>query len=121
MELFNCIPISRGDRDLTDRPSPHIIRFLALSEFAQNEFLKREYSLLVLIHYASQTKVVPEGWAVAVSRLTLAVIFSITPFLYQSSSVCYTHSQMQKRSMVYLFWTMGYSDQAVRNKTFNSN
>ena len=68
-----------------------------------------------------QSKVVPEGWAVTVSRLTLAVIFSITPFLQQSSSVCYAHSQMQKRSMVYLFWTMGYSDQAVRNKTFNSN
>ena len=71
--------------------------------------------------YMDEPKVVPEGWAVTVSRLTLAVIFSITPFLYQSSSVCYAHSQMQKRSMVYLFWTMGYSDQAIRNKTFNSN
>ena len=28
-----------------------------------------------------QSKVVPEGWAFTVSRLTLAVIFSITPFL----------------------------------------
>ena len=34
--------------------------------------------------------------------LMLAVIFSITPILYQSSSVRYAHSQMQKRSMVYL-------------------
>ena len=66
-------------------------------------------------------KVVLEDWAVTASHLMLAFIFSITPFLYQSSSVCYAHSQMQKRSMVYLFWTMGYSDQAVRNKTFNSN
>ena len=72
-------------------------------------------------HYTIEAKVVLEGWAVTVTRLMLAVIFSITPFLYQSSSVCYAHSQMQKRSMVYLFWTMGYSDQAVRNKTFNCN
>ena len=63
----------------------------------------------------------PDSCVVIVSRLMLAVIFSITPILYQSSSVCYAHSQMQKRSMVYLFWTMGYSGQAVRNKTFNSN
>ena len=72
-----------------------------------------------LFHFGLYGKVVPEGWAIKVSRLTLAVIFTITPFLYQSSSVCYAHSQMQKRSMVYLFWTMGYSDKAVRNKTFN--
>ena len=72
------------------------------------------------LFYVHCNKVVQEGWAVTVSRLTLAVIFSITPFLYQSSSVCYAHSQMQKRSMVYLFWTMGYLDQAIRNKIFNS-
>ena len=63
----------------------------------------------------------PGSCVAIVSRLMLAVIFSITPILYQSSSVCYAHSQMQKRSMVYHFWTMGYSDQAVMNKTFNSN
>ena len=28
-----------------------------------------------------RVKVVPEGWAVTVSHVTLAVIFSITPFL----------------------------------------
>ena len=76
---------------------------------------------LCLVIFPIVPKVVPEGWAVTVSPLMLSVIFSITPFLYQTSSVCYAHSQMQKRSMVYLFWTMGYSDQPVRNKTFNSN
>ena len=93
-------------------------------DFAKFCGLLRIYELYIcniLTKYTFTIKVVPEGWAVTVSRLTLAVIFSITPFLYQSSSVCYAHSQMQKRSMVYLFWTMGYSDQAVRNKTFNSN
>ena len=60
--------------------------------------------ILVVLH-----KVVPvltqpcaDSCVVIVSRLMLAVIFSITPILYQSSSVCYTHSQMQKSVVLVL-------------------
>ena len=49
----------------------------------------------------------PDSCDVIVSRLMMAVIFSITQILYQNISVYYAHSQMQKRSIVYLFWTMG--------------
>ena len=108
--------------NFTDLQQPGIFLIQSFCFIDQNSDQNSEITLIPEDeNFGGASKVIPEGWVVTVSCLTLAVIFSITPFLYQSSSVCYAHSQMQKRSMVYLFWTMGYSDQAVRNKTFNSN
>ena len=73
--------------------------------------------------YVPWTKVVlmdrlfADSCIVTVSCLEMTIILLSNQFCRQSSSVCYAHSQMQKRSVVDFFWTMDYLNQAVRNKT----